>query len=69
MSLKSLPIKGAEDLKKKQQDSAIQLCHYSVIFNSAKTLRIYLNSNLRNPRESVHLFPLHLLVRKSVRTN
>jgi len=37
-SLKSLPIKGDEDLKKKQQDSAIFLCQDYVKSNSAKHL-------------------------------
>ncbi|KEH22612.1 transferase family protein [Medicago truncatula] len=35
-SLKSLSIKEAEDLKKKQQDSDIFLCQNSVMSNSAK---------------------------------
>jgi len=38
MPLKSQPIKGVEDLKKKQKYFSIQLCHYSVNFNSAKNL-------------------------------
>jgi len=58
-SLKSLPIKGAEDLNKKQQDSAILLCHYSVKSNNAKHLDFIFKLYLRNPKESVHLFSLH----------
>jgi len=69
-SFKSLPIKGDGDLKKKQQEYAAFLC---VITQSnliaQKHLGFIFKSNLRNPKEYVHLFSLHLLVRKSVRTN
>jgi len=71
-SLKSLLIKGAEDLKKnkKQQDSVFFLCQNSMKSNSARHLgfifKFYILEILRS--ESVHLFSLHLLVRKIVTT-